>query len=377
MICSGQIAFAAIRIPFRFKGGLIITDLNLNGKMKVPFVFDTGASTTVLDSTAAQYLQLKAEGRQTNIGAGGAGSFPVVYNQSIELAKDEVVNLMQCTIVNLQALRERTGEDFAGIIGYDLLKNYITSVDFDKKELVFDTKSPGNLSGYSRIAFTFGNNITIPQLPAGITLQNGTKLEGNVFFDSGAALTLLVNSPFKAANLPSSTLGKTVSSKVYDLTKENILQEIAIESIQIGEFRFSPLPISLSSDQKGVSAYNGYMGILGSRIISRFNLVLDYREKVIYLKPNQSHSATFDFPMSGLRFKKINGKVFISSVSEESPAAENGLKADQAVVSVDGYKGGDLDKIYKLLQQEGKTVNIMISVGGEQKEVSLKLRKLL
>jgi hypothetical protein len=372
-----QLVSASIRVPFRYKGGLIIADLNLNGKVKAPFVFDTGASITVLDSMAAQALKLKAEGRQTSTGAGGNASLPVVYNQQIELAKAEIVNLTQCVIVNLQNLRERTGEDFIGIIGFDLLKNYITSVDFDRKELIFDTELPKSINGYSKLPFTFGNSITIPQLNAGITLKNGTKLEGPVFFDSGASLTLLMNAPFKAANLPADAMGKTITSKVHDLTKENILQETAIASIQLGEFTFTSLPISLSSDQQGVSSYKGYLGILGSRVISRLNLVIDYREKIIYAKQNSSYQSAFDFPMSGLRFKKIGGNVFVASVVEGSPAASLGFREEQAVVSIDGYKGSDLDKIYKLLQQEGKTVSITVSSGGEQRSMELKLEKLL
>jgi|SRR6218665_870645 len=373
---SIQFANASIKIPFRFRGGLIIADFNLNGKVKAPFVFDTGASTTVLDSTAAQALQLKAEGRQTNTGAGGSATFPVVYNQQIQLSKDEVVSLPQCTIVNLQALRERNGENFIGIVGYDILRTYFTYIDFDRKEIILDIKPFTDLGGFSKHPFTFGNGITIPQLTAGIVLSNGTKLEGTVFFDSGASLSLLLNSPFKTTHLAELT-GKTISSKVQDLTRENILQEMAIDSIQLGEHKFSSLPISLSSDQKGVSAYNGYMGILGSRVISRFNIVLDYREKVIYLKPNQSYSNPFDFPMSGIRFKKINGRIFVSSIVDGSPAAEKGFKPEQAIVSVDGYKGNDLDKIYKLLQQEGKTVTITISVNGDVRDIELKLQRLL
>ncbi|MET0465973.1 MAG: aspartyl protease family protein [Chitinophagaceae bacterium] len=378
IIClSQQLAFAAIRIPFRFKNGLIIADFNLNGKNKIPFVFDTGASTTVIDSTAAQALQMKAEGRQTSIGASGPVSLPVIYGQHILLAKDETVNLTQCVVVNLQALRERNGEDFFGIIGYDLLKNYFTSIDYDRKDLIFDTKLPDALNGYSKLPFTFGNSITIPQLPLAITLSGGKKLEGSVFFDSGAALTLLVNSPFKKDNLSADVIGKTIVSKSRDLSKENLLEETAIESIQLGEFRFASLPISLSSDQQGVSAYKGYLGILGSKIISRFNVVLDYREKVIYLKPNQLYAAAFEFPMGGLRFKKINGKIFVASVVEGSPAAEKGFKEEQAIYSVDGYRGSDLDRINKLLQQEGKTIVITISANGQHRDVELKLQRLL
>lgn len=376
-LCAfNQLANASIKIPFRFKGGLMIADFNLNGKVKAPFVFDTGASTTVIDSTAAQALQLKAEGRQTNTGAGGSASFPVVYNQQIQLTKDEVVSLPQCTIVNLQTLRERNGENFIGIVGYDILRTYFTYIDFDRKEIILDTKPFTELDGYSKMPFTFGNGISIPQLTAGIVLANGTRLEGTVFFDSGASLTLLMNSPFKTTHLAELN-GKTITSKVQDLTRENVLQETAIESIQLGEHKFSSLPISLSADQKGVSAYNGYMGILGSKVISRFNIILDYREKVIYLKPNQSFSSTFEFPMSGLRFKKINGKIFVSSVVEGSPAEEKGFKPEQAIVSIDGYKGSDLDKIYKLLQQEGKTITITISVNGDVRDIELKLQRLI
>ena len=98
---------------------------------------------------------------------------------------------------DLTRLKGAVGQKFDGIIGNDLLKNYLTVVDISARKILlypFGTKL--NLNRYTPVQFNFNNGIQIPQFPLSIKLENGEKLTGNSLFDSGAGISLMVSSPF-------------------------------------------------------------------------------------------------------------------------------------------------------------------------------------
>ena len=231
---------------------------------------------------------------------------------------------------------------------------------------------------YTAIPFNFNNGIPIPQFDVSFVLNNGEKFTGPILFDTGAGLTLSVNTPFKETHQLSKKIGKTLISQSKDLFKDTKQESAVIKSITIGTYTFENLPIQLTNAKAGVSAYPYYLGLLGNKVINRFNIIVDYANKVIYFKPNQNFDRPFEFPLSGIRFKKVKNQILIAYITMGSEAEKLGLKPSQRITAVDGYTGNDMEELRKLLLQEGKTIKISaISADGKTKEVDLLLKKLL
>ncbi len=55
----------------------------------------------------------------------------------------------------------------------------------------------------------------------------------------------------------------------------------------IQDFKLGEMPVQLSESKQGVTSYEGYLGLLGNEVISRFNVILDYKNTTLYLKPNK------------------------------------------------------------------------------------------
>lgn len=106
------------------------------------------------------------------------------------------------------------------------------------------------------------------------------------FFDSGAGLSLLLNTPFAQANHLPKTESKKLTSYSQNLSKKSESVDFLVQEIQLGTFSFKQIEISASNDQAGVSAFPNYLGILGAEIINRFNWVFDYENQKLYMKPN-------------------------------------------------------------------------------------------
>ncbi|MDA0201618.1 MAG: aspartyl protease family protein, partial [Bacteroidetes bacterium] len=61
LIISIHLNAQIAEIPFELKNGIILLDVNINDKTEAnTFIFDTGATSDLLDSTAADKLGLEA-----------------------------------------------------------------------------------------------------------------------------------------------------------------------------------------------------------------------------------------------------------------------------------------------------------------------------
>ncbi len=369
---------AQITLPFIEKGNLLVIKLSIN-KVEGEFIFDTGASNTVIDSVLAVKLGLKANGTNRSASTTGVSAIKYITDQKISIDEHNEVICKKIIFSNLSSLHELVGVEFAGIIGFDILNKYITKIDYGTKTIsLFTQINKSETETYTSIPFNFNNGIPIPQFDISFSLNNGEKFTGPILFDTGAGFTLSVNTPFKQSHQLSKKIGKTIISQSKDLFKDTRQESAVIKSITIGSYTFENLPIQLADAKAGVSSYSYYLGLLGNKVINRFNTIIDYSKKMIYLQPNKNFDMPFEFPLSGIRLKKVKNQIFIAYVTLGSEAEKLGLKAGQRIAAIDGYTGTDMEVLRKLLSQEGKTIKtITIDTDGQTKEVSLLLKKLL
>lgn len=368
-------------IPFTLKeNGHIHIKVKLNDfEEPLNFVFDTGATADVLDTKIAKKLGLKADYQQSVSGGGGSKSYDIVLSQKLTVAPGITIDRSNLVLTDLEAFHQLSDHPFDGIVGYNLLRKYVTKIDYEREKLsLYESIGDVNTKKYYKIPFRFDRGIPIPQFDISIQLENGETFSGKILFDSGAGITLSVNTPFSREHSLAKKTNKRIVSKSQNLGHESISEQIAIRSLKMGKFEFKSLPISLANDEGGVSSYLNYLGILGAKVIKRFTVILDYREKVLYLKPNGLYNNSFEFPLSGIRLKKVNNAIFVSSVASSSPAYKRGLRKGDKIISISGNKSRSLSTYYKLLKQEGKTVNIkLINTSGEEKNIRILLQKLL
>lgn len=343
------------------------------------FYFDTGASTTLMDKKVAEKHNLKADYRQNVPGASGNKSYDIATKQKIYLTRHLFVENVNVVLEDLTRLNGSLGKKFDGIIGYDILKNYITKIDFDKKKIyLYPFKEKLHTTEFSEINFTFKNGIPIPQFPVTIELLNGEKFSDDIFFDSGAGLLLMLNTPFQEKNNIIKQVGKTVSSTNNNLSDKSVTTLSVIKSLEIATYKFEgKLPITISSDKAGVSSYSGYLGILGSEIINRFNIILDYSTLKLYLKPNELYHKEFVTAVSPIKLSLIDGAIIISGVTEGTEAYLKGLREGQTIVSINGITTSGIEKYRKMLLETNKVVVVKyVDKKNEIKESHFKIEKI-
>ncbi|NIM99605.1 MAG: PDZ domain-containing protein [candidate division Zixibacteria bacterium] len=98
------------------------------------------------------------------------------------------------------------------------------------------------------------------------------------------------------------------------------------------------------------------------------------------LEPNADFGYEDNLDMAGLWLTKENDTTRVDFVIEDSPAGRAGLKEGDVVLKINGQSSKDLllgDMRDMLKAGEGKKVSLIISSEGKEKNIDLKLEKLI
>jgi clan AA aspartic protease (TIGR02281 family) len=129
----------ASTISFRISGRapLILIDGVVNGTTAVRFVVDTGASTTVISPEVAK--QARVAVKKTNakaIGPDGSQSAKIATLTSLMIGKIRIKNLT-AAILDLVSLNQATRMNIGGILGFNFLKRYATTINYAQRTIRF------------------------------------------------------------------------------------------------------------------------------------------------------------------------------------------------------------------------------------------------
>jgi len=282
------------RVPFEFDGKHLYIKIKTPNSDTLRFAFDTGAASALIDSATAENAGVSKNNRQvvSVAGSGGVKDYTMAVNQTLKLSGIDIDG-MDLILMNFSQLSTRQNTKFDGIIGYEILNKYITNIDFDHRTLsLYNDIKETDTSGYTRIPFEFSRNVMIPRFPISITVANKETFTGRVMFDTGSPYTLVVSTPFSKFHDFENKLGKTSLTAGGGINAKTIDKLATIKSMHFNGFNFDKMGIRLTVNENA-EPRDGNLGILGNEIIKRFNVILDYKNKVIYLKSNSLYQNKF------------------------------------------------------------------------------------
>ena len=273
-------------IPFEMVGRTMYIKVKINNSDSLRFQFDTGGTGVLLDSLTAEQAGVSKTGRIATEAGGQGGSVSAFYikHQEISLPGNTKLKNIEFTLMNLGDPKTGTSSAIAGIMGADLMNKYVTQIDFpNKRLLLYKRINDVDLRGFTPIKFDFYEDLNIPRFPVSIRLPNDEVVTGKVIFDSGAATTMLIFAPFSNYYSIKSKLGDVKSFAGRGLTANTTDIIAQIKGLDFDGFSFGPMNISVNVDDNAPKSPE-YLGLLGIEVIRNFQVIMDYKHKVIYLK---------------------------------------------------------------------------------------------
>ena len=362
-------------------GDHIFIHLSVDGSEPLDFIFDTGDGLPVIDLDIAKKLNLNLDHKSTKTSAQGAIEGALIDHNTIELNGIQLEKDIQLYASSLRHLEMSIGKNIDGIIGYDLLHHYVVRLNYN--ELLFELYDENSYnhdgSGYS---FEFELDNYIPHIEGEVTLNDGQVLKGDFFINTGAGTTLDFNTRFAEKNDIINKTGDHFSYPVAGLSKkETTHYEGRVKRFDLGEFQFNELPIGISTAKHGIQNNKKVAGILGNKVLKKFNITFDYSRKKIHFVKNRNYSDSFKVNASGLylQLSQDMSKVLAHRVYDASPAKKAGIEKDAEILRVNDkdIKEYTLPELRKILEQSNNEVELVILQAGEEKTYSLSLNELI
>ena len=363
------------KFPFTMlSGGIIVIPVKLdNFSDTLNFILDTGSGGVSLDSSTVDYFHLPITPSERKLrGIGSMKKISYVINQTLHLPNLDVEHL-DIHINDYDLLTSVYGVKIDGIAGYSFLSRYIVKVDYDENML--EVWNPGTVK-YPRSGILLKPVINgIPVFDASVT-DNNTSLS-RFYFDTGAGLCLLMSEDFERDSSILKKGKKIILTQAEGLGGKTSMKLTIVKEVKIGKYKFKKVPAHIFKDEYNVTAYPSLGGLIGNDLLRRFNLIINYGENEIHLKPNSHYKEAFDYSYTGLGIYFVEGQIVIEDVLKDSPGEKAGLMPGDVILAINNTMGSSIQSYKNMLQDVGSRLKILVMRNGELIEKRLKVTSIM
>ena len=383
--------FTQAVLPFEYANGFLLVTLTVNNQLPLRFVFDTGAEHTLLLQPEMAVAMKMRYTRVFDIqGADMLADRKAYLVRNVTLsaatARNERLDFTRRSILVLQEDYFRfdayAGVPVHGILGADIFANFTVRIDFRHRRI--ELSRPGRWKPRKSFA-------TLPvelyrnkaYLRTHTSLVAGDSIPVKLLVDTGAALPLLLYTETS----PQLTLPETVIEGQIGTGLGGNLSGFMgrMHGLWLGPYRvdrpvthFQRLPVLVDT-----SRLNQRQGILGSRLLERYEVVLDYTAERIYLRRYRRRPPRPRYDRSGLVLTAGGpglNEFYAHWVVPGSPAAEAGLLPGDRILRANGQSARllGLNGLRRLLQRRaGKRIRLRWLRDEHVQNSALVLRDLL
>ncbi|NCI47759.1 aspartyl protease family protein [Sediminibacterium soli] len=341
----------------QISGGIVILKAQLdNFPDSLNFVFDTGSGGISLDSATAEYLQLKlTKSDKTIRGIAGMKLVDFALNHSLSIRGLKVERL-DFHINDYDLLTSVYGIKIDGIIGFSFLRRFIVRLDYDQQ--LMEIYSPG-LYKYPKGGYLLKPNFsTLPLQLA--TINDDHPVTDRFIFDTGAGLSFLLSEDFVEDSSVFRKKSRFFPTQAEGLGGKRKMSITVVKEIKLGPYKFRRVPVHVFNDEFNVTNYPMLGGLLGNDILRRFNVVLNYPEQSIHLKPNTHFNESFDYSYTGLGIYLIDGEIRVVDVMPGSPGEKAGFLPGDIIFSVETNTSKNIMSYKNLFQNSLGKVKVII-----------------
>ncbi|HTR96469.1 MAG TPA: aspartyl protease family protein [Candidatus Acidoferrales bacterium] len=367
-------------LPFEYRARHLWLKASIDGGPPQDFLFDTGASITVLDSAFAAAHGLHAQGQMQAAGAGASGtaSFTTIGSLAVQSGDDGVeLRDLKVAVMSVNPTFSRFfWRDMAGVLGYDFISRFVVTVDYDKGVLTLHDPKTFTAPA-TGAALPMVLNGIVPAVKA--TLDG--KYDGLFRLDLGSSSTVDLHAPFAQRNGLEKRLRDTrpVTGAGFGGQFESTLGRM--HTMAIGPYRWSDPMVSISHATEGAFASEDFAGNIGNRILERFKVTLDYDQRRIWLEPGARYTARDEFTHTGLLLTREGDRVLAESVLSGSPAERAGVREGDELLAIDGRAASQwtpqaLDDLFER-DAEGRRVALRLSRDGKERAATMTLHEML
>lgn len=393
------------KIGFRLINNLVVIPLEVNGA-SLNFILDSGVSKPILFNLAEQdSIELNNVSRISINGLGDGEAVEALLSSGNAFELGKLKNATQELYVVLDRdinFTPALGFPVHGIIGYDLFRDFIVEINYDREFLRFHRPEdyvPRRRKDHVTLPLEVHKNKAY--LKASVVLVGQEEVPVKLLMDTGSSDALwLFPDHEKGLEVPEQNyedyLGKGLSGTIYG-------KRTKVEQVRIGDYVLQDARAAFPNMESFKLATNlgDRNGSAGGDLLKRFNMVVNYPAGEITLSKNSLFNKPFQFNLAGIQLEhagvryiaqriadsrgfvqndkdtfgnvqimmgnqtrlSLVPEIVVSAIRAGSPAEEVGLREGDVVLAVNGkqvhhYK---LQEVLQMINdKKGKRIRLLI-----------------
>jgi len=320
-------------IPFQLIDDMVVVEVSINGSPPIHFIFDTGTTTTLIDSVSANQSGLISDNTQALLLNNDFIEMPITKAKTIKVGNVVLENRPVIITQTFENYDRILGIHIHGIIGLDLFGKFTTELNFDNQQIFLGNGI--DTSGYEPINANIYNELFY--INATIYASDTDSITNKFLFDSADLTAASLAQPFWTKfNLleKSSNHYSGINRNSSTIVSPSYFAQFT--GLKISKFYFKGVFLNLTSSKKGFFANDSIAGTIGIDVLKRFNIIINLKAQKIYLKPNKKCNEPYRINTTGIR-TRLNRELtqcIIESVMVHSPADSAGLMSGDLLVSI-------------------------------------------
>lgn len=353
-------------IPFEIIENGIAIKIKLNkADREFLMLFDTGADGMALNPDSAYKAGVVVTKSKSASVVGGS--------QQVQYSADNTIYIGNQVLKNQGLVIFPKHGVYDGLFGANLLRNFITSVNFDT--MTIDLYNFGNFNYWGKAkAFVFDYKSGLPVVKMNLTFEDKKTVEGNFTFDTGAGYDLIAYGPFNHKNNLEASLKTEYTSVNFSLGKQTKIVGGAIPNVAINGNNFPNVTIALQEYDEGNKSWAFADGSLGIDLIKRFNFTIDLLHKTMYLEPNKNFKKMSSFCLNGIELDfDDNQNLLVKKIIDQQNEDLKKVKIGAKVTQINDFESKDLLKPENLkqLKETKESKDIIIEQGDQSMRISI------
>ncbi|WP_291726340.1 aspartyl protease family protein [Bernardetia sp.] len=364
-----------LTLKFKLINNLIVIPVRINDSDTLHFILDSGVENMLItelslgDKLQVSYL------KEIELSGLGSGEKLMAYaspdnnfNISGIIGHHQDLLILKEDIFHLSS---RFGMRIHGIMGYGIFADFIVKVNYESATITFYNKRKYKYKPHKkdiRIPIEIIN--AKPYIWAKVE-QDSAEVPVKLLIDTGGghAIWLDVSSSEKL-QIPQKKkqayLGKGMRGDITGYlgrSSKLILKDIELKKVT------TAFPDSTSiATVRGQGQRNGS---LGSEILRRFHVIMNYSNNTMILRPNRNFKAEFNYNMAGIELSTpVPGSAIylVSNIEKDSPVANLDIKKNDQIVSINGTNINKftIHQIYELFRsKEGRKIELRLRRNGD------------
>ena len=357
---------ASTTIPIDISDGHVAFHVKINGKYDARIVLDTGFPNPGIflhKNPAVDALDLPVMGAAMVGGAGGNFS-EAVFTEPVNITLPDLeINGLATVIMDLDPIKKEKFGMYDGVMGFDMLKDLVVSLDFEKMKMTLTKPSEFKFSKKAEV-FPLRFTMNMPAIDVPVIYMDKSKDNLKTVIDLGASTSFVVDTELTPnAVIPDETLSKDL----YGMGGKTEMKIGRINEIQLGRFHLDNVITNYGPMKIGAEGMNDHAN-LGLGILKRFHVHFDYPNARMILEPNKYYRDPFEYDMSGLTLSVTGNNEFkVDDVEPGSPAETAGMKKGDLIYSINEKPARkyDMSDLWRLFTQDGKQVRLRVKRAGE------------